>query len=51
MNITIDQILAKVGSQAIQIDLLTAQVTKLEAQIKALTTPTANQTPPPQEKA
>ena len=37
MSITIDQVLAKVGSQAIQIDLLTAQVAQLQAQIKDLT--------------
>jgi hypothetical protein len=37
MNITIDQVLAKVGSQAIQIDLLQAEVLRLQAQVKALT--------------
>jgi len=37
MNITIDKLLAKVGSQAVQIDLLMEEVAKLQAQVRALT--------------
>jgi hypothetical protein len=37
MNITVDKLLAKVGSQAVQIDLLMEEIARLQAQIKDLT--------------